>query len=107
MKEIKIAVLPGDGIGPEIVAEAVKVVDAVAEKFDYKITYSHAVVGAAAIDAVGNPYPDQTHEKCMAADAVLFGAIGDPRTTPRRRCAPSRACWLCVRSSACSLTCAP
>ncbi|MBO4994010.1 MAG: 3-isopropylmalate dehydrogenase, partial [Alistipes sp.] len=79
MKEIKIAVLPGDGIGPEIVAEAVKVVDAVAEKFDYKITYSHAVVGAAAIDAVGNPYPDQTHEKCMAADAVLFGAIGDPR----------------------------
>ena len=79
MKSVKIAVLPGDGIGPEIVAEAVKVVDKVAAKFDYTIEYSHAVVGAAAIDAVGEPYPKETHEKCMAADAVLFGAIGDPR----------------------------
>lgn len=79
MKEIKIAVLPGDGIGPEIVAQAVKVVDKVAEKFGYKIDYSHALVGAAAIDAVGDPYPEDTHQKCMAADAVLFGAIGDPR----------------------------
>ena len=79
MKEIKIAVLPGDGIGPEIVAQAVKAVDAVAAKFDYKVTYTHAKVGAAAIDEVGNPYPDSTHEVCMAADAVLFGAIGAPR----------------------------
>lgn len=79
MKEINIALLAGDGIGPEIVAQAVKAVDAVAAKFDYKITYTPAVVGAAAIDAVGNPYPDSTHEVCMAADAVLFGAIGDPR----------------------------
>ena len=79
MKSVKIAVLPGDGIGPEIVAEAVKVVDKVAAKFDYKIEYSHGVVGAAAIDAVGEPYPKETHDKCMAADAVLFGAIGDPR----------------------------
>lgn len=79
MKERKIAVLPGDGIGPEIVAQAVKVVDKVAEKFGYKIDYSHALVGAAAIDAVGDPYPEDTHQKCMAADAVLFGAIGDPR----------------------------
>lgn len=79
MKQIKIAVLPGDGIGPEIVAEAVKVVDKVAAKFDYKIEYSHALVGAAAIDAVKEPYPAETHQKCMEADAVLFGAIGDPR----------------------------
>ncbi len=79
MKEIKIAVLPGDGIGPEIMAQAVKVVDAVAAKFGYNIHYSQALVGACAIDAVGNPYPEDTHEKCMAADAVLFGAIGDPR----------------------------
>ena len=55
MKSVKIAVLPGDGIGPEIVAEAVKVVDKVAAKFDYTIEYSHGVVGAAAIDAVGEP----------------------------------------------------
>ena len=79
MKEIKIAVLPGDVIGPEIVAQAVKAVDAVAAKFDYKVTYTHAKVGAAGIDEVGTPYPDSTHEVCMAADAVLFGAIGDPR----------------------------
>ena len=79
MKEIKIAVLAGDGIGPEIMAQAVKAVDKVAAKFDYKITYTHAVVGAAAIDAVGDPYPEATHQTCMEADAVLFGAIGDPR----------------------------
>lgn len=79
MKDIKIALLAGDGIGPEIVAQAVKVVDAVATKFDYRITYTPAVVGAAAIDEVGAPYPDSTHEVCMAADAVLFGAMGDPR----------------------------
>ena len=79
MKQIKIAVLPGDGIGPEIVAQAVKAVDAVAAKFGYTIEYSHALVGAAAIDAVGNPYPEETHQTCIAADAVLFGAIGDPR----------------------------
>ena len=79
MKEIKIAVLAGDGIGPEIMAQAIKAVDAVAAKFDYKVTYTHAIVGAAAIDAVGDPYPESTHQICMEADAVLFGAIGDPR----------------------------
>ena len=79
MKEINIAVLPGDGIGPEIVAQAVKAVDAVAAKFDYKVNYTHALVGASAIDAVGDPYPEQTHQVCMNSDAVLFGAIGDPR----------------------------
>ena len=79
MKKINIAVLPGDGIGPEIVAQAVKAVDAVAAKFGYEVTYTHALVGACAIDATGNPYPDETHQACMEADAVLFGAIGDPR----------------------------
>lgn len=79
MKEIKIAVLPGDGIGPEIVAQAVKAVDAVAARFAYKPQYTYAVVGAAAIDAVGDPYPEATHNTCMESDAVLFGAIGDPR----------------------------
>ena len=79
MKEIKIAVLPGDGIGPEIVAQAVKAVDAVAARFAYKPQYTYAVVGAAAIDAVGDPYPEATHKVCMESDAVLFGAIGDPR----------------------------
>ncbi len=79
MKKINIALLAGDGIGPEIVAQAVKAVDAVAAKYGYDVNYTPALVGAAAIDAVGDPYPQATHEVCMASDAVLFGAIGDPR----------------------------
>ena len=79
MKHIHIALLAGDGIGPEIVAQAVKAVDAVAAKYGYDVSYTPAPVGAAAIDAVGDPYPQSTHEVCMASDAVLFGAIGDPR----------------------------
>ena len=77
--DVNIALLAGDGIGPEIVAEATKVLDRVAEKFGHKIEYRPALVGAAAIDAVGDPYPDETHAVCLAADAVLFGAIGDPK----------------------------
>ena len=70
--DVNIALLAGDGIGPEIVAEAAKVLDRVAEKFGHKITYTPALVGAAAIDATGDPYPDETHRVCLAADAVLF-----------------------------------
>ncbi len=76
---LKIAVLPGDGIGPEIVAQALKSVESVCKKFGHTFTTEQALVGACAIDAVGNPYPEETHEVCMASDAVLFGAIGDPR----------------------------
>jgi 3-isopropylmalate dehydrogenase len=77
--KLNIAVLAGDGIGPEIVEQAIKVIDAVSEKMGHSVTYTHALTGAAAIDAVGDPYPAETHEVCMASDAVLFGAIGDPR----------------------------
>ncbi|MBR8534771.1 3-isopropylmalate dehydrogenase [Carboxylicivirga sediminis] len=77
--KLNIAVLPGDGIGPEIVAQAQKVIDAIAVKFDHEVNYTNALVGATAIDKVGNPYPDETHEICMNSDAVLFGAIGDPK----------------------------
>lgn len=77
--EFKIGVLPGDGIGPEITAQAVKAVDAVCRKFGHKVKYTYAEVGAAAIDKYGDPYPEQTHKVCMDSDAVLFGAIGDPR----------------------------
>lgn len=76
---LNIALLAGDGIGPEVVDQAVKVVDAVAHKFNHTVNWTSALTGAAAIDAVGEPYPDETHEVCMAADAVLFGAIGHPR----------------------------
>ncbi len=75
----KIAVLPGDGIGPEIMAQAVKAVDAVCQKYGHTVTYNYGAVGAAAIDRTGQPYPEETHQLCLAADAVLFGAIGDPR----------------------------
>ena len=77
--KFKIALLAGDGIGPEVINQAVKVVNAVAKKFNHEISWTEALTGACAIDAVGEPYPDATHEICMAADAVLFGAIGHPR----------------------------
>ncbi|MDC6364800.1 MULTISPECIES: 3-isopropylmalate dehydrogenase [Flavobacteriaceae] len=76
---LKIALLAGDGIGPEVIDQAVKVSDAVAKKFNHTIEWTPALTGAAAIDAVGEPYPDETHDVCQAADAVLFGAIGHPR----------------------------
>lgn len=76
---LKIAKLAGDGIGPEVIEQAVKVVDAIAKKYQHQIEWTEGLTGAAAIDAVGNPYPDETHEICMNADAVLFGAIGHPK----------------------------
>lgn len=76
---LNIAILPGDGIGPEIVEQAMKTVKAVALKFNHSLTYEYALTGAIAIDKVGDPYPAETHELCMKSDAVLFGAIGDPK----------------------------
>lgn len=76
--KLNIAVLAGDGIGPEIIAEALKSVQAVCAKFNHELTYKEALVGACAIDATGNPYPEETHSLCMQSDAVLFGAIGSP-----------------------------
>ena len=77
--KMNIAVLPGDGIGPEIVAQALNVTKAICKKFGHELTYKQALVGACAIDECGNPYPDETHELCMQSDAVLFGAIGSPK----------------------------
>lgn len=77
--KLKIALLAGDGIGPEVIDQAVKVSDAIAQKFGHEITWRPALTGAAAIDAVGEPYPDETHEICATSDAVLFGAIGHPK----------------------------
>lgn len=77
--DLKIAVLPGDGIGPEISEQGVAVMTAVCEKFGHKVSYEYALCGAAAIDAVGDPFPEDTFNKCMAADAVLFSSVGDPK----------------------------
>ena len=76
---LKIALLAGDGIGPEVIDQAVKVSDAVARKYGHQITWMPALTGAAAIDDCGEPYPLSTHEVCLQADAVLFGAIGHPK----------------------------
>ena len=77
--KLKIAVLPGDGIGPEIMEQGVAVLDAVAAKFGHEITYKEAICGAAAIDMVGDPFPEDTFKTCQQADAVLFAAVGDLR----------------------------
>ena len=74
-----IAVLAGDGIGPEIITEAIKVLQAVTKKYYHSFTYEHALMGAVAIDETGNPLPDKTLEICKSSDAILFGAIGDPK----------------------------
>ena len=75
----KIASLPGDGIGPEIVQQAQKVLKAIGEKYNHDFHFLSAPVGATAIDETGDPFPDDTYVTCVNADAVLFGAIGDPK----------------------------
>jgi 3-isopropylmalate dehydrogenase len=75
----KIALLPGDGIGPEIIAQARKVVEAVGERFGHSFQFTEGLIGSTAIDITGSPFPDDTLELCRNSDAVLFGAIGDPK----------------------------
>ena len=75
--KLNIAVLSGDGIGPEIMQQGIAVLDAIARKFGHEFSYQEALAGAAAIDAVGDPYPEATHDVCMRADAVFFAAVGD------------------------------
>ncbi|MCU0457282.1 MAG: 3-isopropylmalate dehydrogenase [Bacteroidales bacterium] len=77
--KLNIALLPGDGIGPEIIEQAKKVVLATALKFDHSIAFSEGLIGATAIDRTGSPLPDETLDLCKSSDAVLFGAIGDPK----------------------------
>jgi 3-isopropylmalate dehydrogenase len=74
-----IAVLKGDGIGPEVTDQALNVLKAVEKVFGHTFTYTEGLIGAVAIDATGNPYPDATHEICQQSDAILFGAIGHPK----------------------------
>jgi 3-isopropylmalate dehydrogenase len=78
-KNYHIAVLPGDGIGPEVMAQALKVLDAIRNRFDLRITTSHYDVGGIAIDRHGNPLPQATVAGCEQADAVLFGSVGGPQ----------------------------
>ena len=89
--KLNIAVLPGDGIGPEISVQGVEVMSAVCEKFGHEVHYEYALCGADAIDKVGDPFPEETYRICKDADAVLFSAVR------------SKVFWRCVRSWACSL----
>ena len=75
----KIALLSGDGIGPEVIRESVKVLDTLSGNSDINFSYYDAPIGAEAIDKYGNPFPDKTKEICDSCDAILFGAIGDPK----------------------------
>lgn len=77
--KLNIAVLAGDGIGPEIMEQGVAVMSAIAEKFGHEVSYKEALCGAHAIDEVGNPFPESTFQICMQADAVLFASVGDPK----------------------------
>ena len=77
--KLNIAKLPGDGIGPEVVEQAVKAVDAVCRRFGHEASYTFAEVGACAIDKYGSAFPESTYKVCLDSDAVLFGAVGDPR----------------------------
>ena len=74
-----IALLPGDGIGPEVICQAVKAVDAVSTKFGHTVSYKFAYAGACAIDRYGDAFPEVTYQTCLDCDAVLFGAVGDPK----------------------------
>lgn len=74
-----IAIIEGDGIGPEVTRQSVRVLNAVAAHFGHEFSYSYCLMGAVAIDKTGNPLPDETIATCLQSDAILFGAIGDPK----------------------------
>ncbi|KIC90320.1 3-isopropylmalate dehydrogenase [Flavihumibacter sp. ZG627] len=75
----KIVVIPGDGIGPEVTQQSIRVLDAIAQQYGHKFTYSFGLMGADAIDKTGNALPDETIELCLNSDAILFGAVGHPK----------------------------
>ena len=77
--EYNIGLLKGDGIGPEIVDSAVKVLETIGEKFGHKFNFKSFLIGGCAIDATGKPLPEETVEGCLASDSVLLGAVGGPK----------------------------
>ena len=79
--DLNIALLKGDGIGPEIVESTVKVLEKVADKFGHKFNFTPYLIGGCAIDATGKPLPQETVDGCLASDSVLLGAVGGPSGT--------------------------
>ena len=100
-KSYKICCLPGDGIGPEVIAEGKKVLAAVGEHAGVEFTCEDALIGGAAIDATGEPLPQATFDAAQASDAVLLASVGGPRPVP------SRGSWAFARRSGCTPTFAP
>jgi len=94
MAKASLVLLPGDGIGPEVVGEGKKVLERVAARFGHTFTFSEHSIGGTAIDATGGPLPKETVAACESCDAILLGAVGGPSGTIRaRRFAPSRGSW--------------
>lgn len=100
MSQHRIAILPGDGIGPEVMTEALKVLDAASQQFEFTVNHEEFLVGGAALDATNNetPLPEDTLKGCEAADAILFGSVGGPKwedLPPERQ--PERGALLPLR----------
>lgn len=87
-----VAVLPGDGIGPEVTEQAVKILKKIAGKYNHEFIFEYGLIGAAAIEKTGNPLPDEILDLCKKADAILFGAIGDPKydNNPKAKVRPEQ-----------------
>ncbi|MCL4790503.1 MAG: 3-isopropylmalate dehydrogenase [Gammaproteobacteria bacterium] len=97
--EALIGVLPGDGIGPEVMAEALRVLKAIEKKYQHRFSYQEALIGGIAIDTHGDPFPDATRKLCADADAVLLGAVGGPKwSDPDAKIRPEQG-LLAMRSS--------
>jgi len=91
--QARIAVLPGDGIGPEVAAQAVKVLKRVGEVHGHSFTFEEGLIGGAAIDQTGSPLPDEALTLCQASDAVLLAAVGDPKyDDPTLKVRPEQGC---------------
>lgn len=100
MKSLKFAVLPGDGIGPEVMNVALEVLKATGERYNFSLDYEEADIGGIAIDNHGTAFPDSTHQICQASDAILFGSVGGPKwesLPPKEQ--PERAALLPIRKA--------
>jgi 3-isopropylmalate dehydrogenase len=106
-KAYQIAVLPGDGIGPEVMSEARKVLGKISERFGIQFTLEEKLVGGAALDDCGHPLPEDTVKACEAADAILFGSVGGPKweTLPPDLSPSAVRCCLCASISVFLRTC--
>ena len=100
MKSLKFAVLPGDGIGPEVMDVALDILKATGERYNFSLDYEEADIGGIAIDNHGTAFPDSTHKICQASDAILFGSVGGPKwesLPPKEQ--PERAALLPIRKA--------